>query len=278
MSWTVYMIRCGDGSLYTGITNNLRRRLEKHRTGKGAKFTRGRGFLTVAWCKRVATKSAALRQEAAIKKLSKKEKEKLVLTANPLLEAFRKLPDFNMHNHGDMEEIVELRDKMVSRYSWAIPTEEALRQIAELSPIVEMGAGTGYWASLLKKMGADIVAYDRAPPGSLKSLVSACNPWHVGARQHTKVRHGTPEVLQSHSDRTLLLCWPPRGSMAKQCLKNWNGKHLVHIGEFDGLLCGSFTDDLRFREALRQGFQLVGTIAIPRWPGVNDMMMIWERL
>ena len=276
MTWMVYMIRCGDGSLYTGVTNDLPRRLGQHRTGKGAKFTRGRGFLTIAWTKRVVDKSAALREEARLKKLSKKEKEELVLSSNPLLKTYlERCPNYAelLENPGVMHGVVELRDRLVSRYSWAIPTEEALRQIAELSPIVEMGAGTGYWTMLLKRMGADVTAYDRAPPGSLKSLVSACNPWHVGAKQHVKVHAGTHDVLKSHSDRTLLLCWPPRGSMARQCLKHWRGKYLVYVGEFGGC-----TADLKFKEILQNKFELVSTVAIPRWPGVNDMMTVWRRL
>lgn len=274
MPWTVYMIRCGDGSLYAGITNDLPRRLAQHRSGKGAKFTRGRGFLTIAWTKRIANKSLALQEEIRLKKLSKKEKEELVLSTNPLLKAYlEKCPDYlELLQSGSMQNVVELRDDLVSRYSWAIPTEEALRQIAGLSPIVEMGAGTGYWASLLKKMGADIVAYDRAPPGSLRSLVSACNPWHVGSKQHAKVLHGTPETLKEHSDKTLLLCWPPRGPMARQCLKHWKGQNLVHIGEF-----GGFTADLRLQDVVQREFRLVATIMLPRWPGVNDMMTIWRR-
>jgi len=275
MPWMVYMIRCGDGSLYTGVTNDLLRRLEKHRTGKGAKFTRGRGFLTVAWSKRVTDKSLALREEARLKKLSKKEKEAIVLSSNPLLTTYlSECPDFQeiLSNPGAMSGVVKLRDKLVTRYSWAIPTEEALREIAELSPIVEMGAGTGYWSCLLKRMGADVVAYDRAPPGSLKSLVSACNPWHVGSKQHIKVLHGTPETLKAHLDRTLLLCWPPRGPMARQCLKHWKGKHLVYIGEF-----GGFTADLKLQDVIRQKFELVSMVSIPRWPGMNDMLTVWRR-
>ena len=268
MSWVVYMIRCGDGSLYAGATDNLMRRLEQHRSGKGAKFTRGRGFLTVAWHTRVADVSAALKLEAKIKKLSKKKKETLVQDSNPLLKAFLEARDRGL----EASDVVELRDNLVSRYSWAVPTEEALRHVAALSPIVEMGAGTGYWASLLRKMGASVHAYDRAPPGSLKSLVSACNPWHVGSKQHMKVAHGTPETLKDHADKTLLLCWPPRGAMAFQCLKHWKGERLAYVGEFSDT-----TADEEFQEALRKDFALEATVSIPQWPGTNDMLTIWRR-
>ena len=60
----VYMIRCGNGSLYTGWTNDLSRRIRAHRTGKGAKYTRGFGAKGVVYLERMEDKSAALRREA----------------------------------------------------------------------------------------------------------------------------------------------------------------------------------------------------------------------
>ena len=78
MPWYVYILRCGDGTLYTGITDDIPRRLAAHRAGKGAKYTRGRGPLELVYQERVPDKSAALRREAAIKRLKRAEKEKLI--------------------------------------------------------------------------------------------------------------------------------------------------------------------------------------------------------
>ncbi len=78
MLWYVYILRCGDGTLYTGITDDIPRRLAAHRAGKGAKYTRGRGPLELVYQERVPDKSAALRREAAIKRLKRAEKEKLI--------------------------------------------------------------------------------------------------------------------------------------------------------------------------------------------------------
>ncbi|MBE6972828.1 MAG: GIY-YIG nuclease family protein [Ruminococcaceae bacterium] len=74
MSWYVYMLRCGDDTLYTGITDDVEKRLVAHQAGKGAKYTRGRGPLELAYVEEQPDKSAALRREIAIKKLSRKEK------------------------------------------------------------------------------------------------------------------------------------------------------------------------------------------------------------
>jgi predicted GIY-YIG superfamily endonuclease len=78
MFWYVYMLRCGDGTLYTGVTDNVERRLAAHRSGRGAKYTRGRGPLELVYQEQVPDKSAALRREYQIKRLPKQEKEGLI--------------------------------------------------------------------------------------------------------------------------------------------------------------------------------------------------------
>lgn len=78
--WQIYLIRCKDGSLYTGITTDVPRRLGQHAGsgGAGAKYLRGRAPLSLAWCCTVGTRSNALRIERRIKKLGKRDKERLV--------------------------------------------------------------------------------------------------------------------------------------------------------------------------------------------------------
>lgn len=74
MAWYVYILRCRDDSLYTGCTDDVERRLAVHRSGKGAKYTRSRLPVTLVYQEEAADKSAALRREAAIKSLTRKEK------------------------------------------------------------------------------------------------------------------------------------------------------------------------------------------------------------
>ena len=76
--WTVYMLRCRGGSLYTGITNDLTRRLERHRAGTASAFTRSRRPVRLVYEERQPTRSAALRREAALRRLSRPEKLALV--------------------------------------------------------------------------------------------------------------------------------------------------------------------------------------------------------
>lgn len=76
--WYLYILRCGDGTLYTGITTDVEKRLEQHRSGKGAKYTRGRGPLELVYRECCGDHSAALKREIAVKKLSRSQKERLL--------------------------------------------------------------------------------------------------------------------------------------------------------------------------------------------------------
>lgn len=80
MAAFVYMLRCKDGSLYTGWTNDLEHRLAMHNSGRGAKYTRGRGPLELVYSEELPDKEAALRRECAIKKLRRKQKLALLQT------------------------------------------------------------------------------------------------------------------------------------------------------------------------------------------------------
>lgn len=77
-NWHVYILRCKDGSLYTGITTDVQARLETHRSGKGAKYTRGRGPLELVYTEDCEDKSQALKRERAIKALTRSEKLELI--------------------------------------------------------------------------------------------------------------------------------------------------------------------------------------------------------
>lgn len=76
--WYLYILRCADGSLYTGITTNVERRFAAHSAGKGAKYTRGRGPLELVYREECGSHSDALKREWQIKQLTREEKEKLV--------------------------------------------------------------------------------------------------------------------------------------------------------------------------------------------------------
>lgn len=74
----VYILKCKDDTLYTGYTNNLQRRLQLHKSGKGAKYTRGRGPFKVVLVEEYSTKKQAMQREYKIKQLTRKEKINLI--------------------------------------------------------------------------------------------------------------------------------------------------------------------------------------------------------
>ena len=78
MAWFVYMLQCGDGSLYTGCTDDVERRVATHQKGRGGKYTRSHLPVTLVYRESVPDKSAALRREAEMKRLSRKAKLALI--------------------------------------------------------------------------------------------------------------------------------------------------------------------------------------------------------
>jgi putative endonuclease len=79
--WWVYVLRCADGTLYTGVTTDVARRVERHNAGTASKYTRGRRPVTLAYREPAAGHGAALRREYAIKRLPRASKELLVKAA-----------------------------------------------------------------------------------------------------------------------------------------------------------------------------------------------------
>lgn len=78
MSWVCYLLRCADDTLYCGITNDIEKRLAAHNAGEGAKYTRGRIPVSVVYSENCADKSAALKREIQIKRMSRAAKEAML--------------------------------------------------------------------------------------------------------------------------------------------------------------------------------------------------------
>ena len=105
------MLKCGDGSLYTGWTNDLARRLAAHQSGRGAKYTRGRAPVRLVYAEQCTDKSAALRREAAVKALPRARKlelarqweteEKAMAVAMDSQEARRRMEEGRLYLPGD---------------------------------------------------------------------------------------------------------------------------------------------------------------------------------
>lgn len=90
--WYLYILRCGDNTLYTGITTDVHKRLEVHRSGKGAKYTRGRGPLELVYREECGSHSNALKREIEVKRLGRTEKLQLLEEWKKLTETDKTMP------------------------------------------------------------------------------------------------------------------------------------------------------------------------------------------
>jgi hypothetical protein len=214
---------------------------------------------------------------------------------DPLLETWR-------HN---------CRDWLARLYAFAVPNKEVLREISKHAPIVEMGAGTGYWASQIKNLGVDIVAYDVKPPASssssgggttttghsdsstgggsnkfsrknrptkkqkMKAAYRAQRPneYHGETSQFCEVLEGSNEELLQHKQRSLLLCYPPpNDDMATQCVRSYEGSTLLYVGEWSGL-----TANTEFERTVQREWTLKRRLPLPNFGNQISEMFVFKR-
>ena len=160
------------------------------------------------------------------------------------------------------------------RYAYAIPDDTALDLLAARAPILEIGAGTGYWAYLLRQRGVDVLAFDANPPlDDTHSNRFHRNDLAVGVTW-TEVVTGGPEQAAEHPERTLFLCWPPPGDpMAAHALAVYQGERVVFIGEWNPKTAADET----FFAALEANWELEEAYELPRWFGMKDRLSAWVR-
>lgn len=164
------------------------------------------------------------------------------------------------------------RGELVSKYAFSIPTLGVLRKIAPLSPLVEIGAGSGYWAMCLASLGADILAFDARVPGENHPWDwRGGNAWHEDT--WFAVEEGDAYTAGLYPERTLFLCWPPPENamaiVAAQAHRESGGKKLVFLGsEFS---CA----EMRFFEFLRRCREIL-RLPVPSWPGICEVLRIVE--
>jgi hypothetical protein len=156
---------------------------------------------------------------------------------------------------------------LAQHYAYVLPGDSTLAMLAGLGPLVEIGAGTGYWAHRLRSIGVDIVAFDQAPVGGERA-----NRYHPPTRPWTQVEQGDQTILSDHADRALFLCWPPLFSSLGDCLAYYSGDTVACIG--DG---GYSTASL---DHLHETFTKIATApvrALDPYPGVRAQLTIWKR-
>lgn len=176
-----------------------------------------------------------------------------------------------------------LRDEWVKRWSWAIPSVRALEAIAAVGPIVEIGAGTGYWTSLLRERGADVQAFE-------------LNPIYGNHYRHRRAyaamaRGDHWRALRMYPERTPMLCWAPYAEpMAAEVIRATRAERIVWVGELHGCngddtamsLLGhdgyADPDDDDYVTPPAALFTLEREVEIPQWPGMHDAVGIYKRV
>lgn len=211
------------------------------------------------------------------------------------------------------ERLVDHRAWVTSQWSWAIADPETITFMVEWlagRSVVEIGAGSGYWAYLLAQSGVDITCYDIAPIGHEDSWFhGAKSSRHVGKdeveappKEWYPVNEGGPEVLAlpENTDRVLFLCWPNYDtSFAYDAVKAYQGDFVIYIGEGDG---GCNGDDKFWalmegeadwwdaedrakaadrgdpRTLIRREWEEIEFHPMVQWSGLHDNLNIFKRL
>jgi hypothetical protein len=148
---------------------------------------------------------------------------------------------------------------LTREYAWVIPTQEAIIAMGEYSPLIEIGAGLGYWASLLIDSGYKIYAYDI-------ELDIAKNIFIIGNKHWANVQFGGIEKINEHPDCTLFICGPIMNNrMPLDCLKTYKGKYLITACE-DSSSFPHAKIYSAFLKELKETFQEIKNIKLPNWP------------
>jgi hypothetical protein len=156
---------------------------------------------------------------------------------------------------------------LTQRYSYVLPDDRSLAALAGLGPIVEVGAGTGYWASRLRARGVDVVAIDEAPPDGERT-----NRYHRRTTTWSEVMAGDHTLLTRYSDRALFLCWPPLFSTLGECLTYYSGSVVALVG--DG---GHRTARLTGLSEAFTRTEMLPVRALEPMPGAAATLTIWCR-
>ena len=173
---------------------------------------------------------------------------------------------------GSVLDLPARRRELAALFSWAIPAEGVLDVIGRYGPLIECGAGTGYWAALLRARGAEIAAFDLAPPGA-----QAGNKYHEGThRPWTEVYPASAvAAISVNPERTLLLCWPPYedDGASYAALRAYRGDVVLYVGGGPGGPTGT----VRFHRELRLNWRPAEQAAVPNWPGLRDRLVVYRR-
>ena len=191
--------------------------------------------------------------------------DKLYLQIDEYVKPYTSI-DFIYHENkkNDMAQALIARDKFVSEYSWAIPTRKIIAELKNFigdEIVLEVGAGKGLWAFLLKNVGVQIIATD-------KNLTE--NSWT------NILKYDAITAINKFCPNILLIIWPPYNSpMAYDALKKFTGDKVIYIGEgYYGC-----TGDDNYHQLLTNEWKLSKKLDCPQWTmcTIQDFVSIYIR-
>jgi hypothetical protein len=149
--------------------------------------------------------------------------------------------------------------ELTEAYAWAIPNAAAIAAVAREGPILEVGAGAGYWTYLLRQVDVDVVATDPAAP--IDPEWSPVEPLDAST------------AVEQYPERTLLVVWPSDGeSWAADALRATEAETCIYVGEGPG----GCTADEGFHRLLREDWHRETVVSIPQYPHAHDDLEVWR--
>lgn len=177
---------------------------------------------------------------------------------NPYLQEFNQIKH-DMNDH-------KFRHDLVKQYAWAVPNNEAIEAIKTIGKaVLEIGAGSGYWAKVLSSVGVQVLAFDNRNGG------------YEFSKDWFTVNNGSVEQIKANADKALMLCWPnyddPFAFNATIEYMRNKGKTLIYIGESTWGCTGCN----KFHKLLDKCWKLEKVIDIPQWSMIHDRLYIYTR-
>ena len=157
-----------------------------------------------------------------------------------------------------------IRDRFTQTFGFAVLTHEEIRLIQGYGPILEIGAGTGYWAMELSHAGTSIIA---TGPGYSREYFRDSPRWTEVLPLEAR------DAIWQHPGRNLLMCWPHTAGWTWEAARTFQGKHLIYVGE-NGMGC---TGGPVLNETPEERYRLSREIEIPRFQGMHDRLQVWTR-
>lgn len=175
------------------------------------------------------------------------------------------------------------RSEFTRSMSWAVPTREAIQQILKWSSggkIIEIGAGRGLWAKLLRDEGALVEASDPNPPDENHFFKNWSNEADRDGHVYDQIERvsGEEHASRSETGDTLMIVWPyfedsGDSDWQASAVRNFKGDKIVFVGEHEGGATGS----PQFWREINKNWTVAGHVEIPKWAGMHDSVMLFRR-